>query len=86
MIYVFTPKYEYDDRKEIVQFDTLKEAIAYIEVDLLKNIDSTFKNGVDDYVVIDGKIVKIKAVEYVSRWRIKDENQFIEKLLLIKRL
>jgi hypothetical protein len=67
MIYVFTPKYEYDDRKEIVQFDTLKEAIAYIEVDLLKNIDSTFKNGVDDYVVIDGKIVKIKAVEYVSR-------------------
>ena len=67
MIYVFTPKYEYDDRKEIAQFDTLKEAIAYIEVDLLKNIDSTFKNGVDDYVVIDGKIVKIKAVEYVSR-------------------
>ena len=67
MIYVFTPKYEYDDRKEIVQFDTLKEAIAYIEVDLLKNIDSTFKNGVDDYVVIDGNIVKIKAVEYVSR-------------------
>ena len=67
MIYVVTPKYEYDDRKEIVQFDTLKEAIAYIEVDLLKNIDSTFKNGVDDYVVIDGNIVKIKAVEYVSR-------------------
>ena len=67
MIYVVTPKYDYDDRKEIVQFDTLKEAIAYIEVDLLKNIDSTFKNGVDDYVVIDGKIVKIKAVEYVSR-------------------
>lgn len=67
MIYVFTPKYEYDDRRDLVQFNTLKEAIAYIEVDLLKNIDSTFKNGVDDYVVIDGKIVKIKAVEYVSR-------------------
>lgn len=67
MIYVVTPKYDYDDRIDLVQFNTLKEAIAYIEVDLLKNIDSTFKNGVDDYVVIDGKIVKIKAVEYVSR-------------------
>lgn len=67
MIYVVTPKYDYDDRIDLVQFKTLKEAIAYIEVDLLKNIDSTFKNGVDDYVVIDGKLVKIKAVEYVSR-------------------
>lgn len=67
MIYVVTPKYDYDDRIDLVQFNTLKEAIAYIEVDLLKNIDSTFKNGVDDYVVIDGNIVKIKAVEYVSR-------------------
>ena len=67
MVFVLPPSYEYDEFRELLVYDDLEDALSFIEDDLEKNIKSTFKNGVDDYTVIEGKKIKIKAVDYVSK-------------------
>ena len=67
MIYVFTPVYDYDEMRELYEFENIDKALAFIDKDLEQNKTAEFHNGTDDYTVIEGKKIKIKAVEYASK-------------------
>jgi hypothetical protein len=67
MIYVVTPVYEYDEYPKIEEFDTKEEALQFIGKDLERNWSSSFQNGPDDYTAIEGRKIKLKAIQYASR-------------------
>lgn len=67
MIYVLTPVYDYEEYPQLKEFDSMDKALAFIDNDLLQNEHATFKHSPDAYTVIDGKRVKIKAIEYASK-------------------
>ena len=67
MIFVFTPVYDYDETKEVYEFDSIEKAISFIEEHLEQNKTASFHNAPDDYIVVDGRKIKLKTVEYASK-------------------
>ena len=67
MIYVFTPIYDYDESREVYEFESIEKAISFVEEDLRKNKTASFHNGSEDYIVVEGRKIKLKAIEYASK-------------------
>lgn len=67
MVFVITPVYEYDESSEVKEFNTKEEALEFIDKDLERNVSSKFQNGPNDYIVIEGRKIKLKIVQYVSK-------------------
>lgn len=66
MFFVYTPTYGYDERSELKVFDSLDQVKEFIEQDLKRNSDSTFKNTPDNYLVIEGQVRKVVPVRYAA--------------------
>lgn len=67
MIFVFTPVYDYDEVKKVYEFDSTDKAISFVEEHLEQNKTASFHNGPEDYIVVEGKEIKLKAIEYASK-------------------
>jgi hypothetical protein len=67
MIFVFTPIYDYDESREVYEFESIEKAISFVEEDLRKNKTASFHNGSEDYIVVEGRKIKLKAIEYASK-------------------
>jgi len=67
MIYVFTPIYDYDESREVYEFESIEKVISFVEEDLRKNKTASFHNGSEDYIVVDGRKKHLKTVEYASK-------------------
>ena len=67
MIFVFTPVYDYDETREVFEFENIDKAISFIDEHLKQNETASFHNGPDDYIVVEGRKIKLKAIEYASK-------------------
>ena len=67
MIFVFTPIYDYDETREVFEFDSIDNAIAFIDEHLKQNETESLHNGPDDYIVVEGRRIKLKTIEYASK-------------------
>ena len=67
MIFVFTPIYDYDETREVFEFENIDKAISFIDEHLKQNKTASFHNGPDDYIVVEGRRIKLKAIEYASK-------------------
>ena len=68
--YVFFPQWEHDETEHFEAYSSIDEAQYAIEVDLSKHFRATNRNTIDDYVVIQGTMLKLENVEVVRRVRI----------------
>ena len=48
MIFVFTPIYDYDEVREVFEFENIDKAISFIDEHLKQNKTASFHNGPDD--------------------------------------
>lgn len=67
MVFVLTPIYDYDEQKELYEFNSIDEALSFIDEHLKLNQEAHFHNGPEDYIVVEGKKIKIKAIKYASK-------------------
>lgn len=67
MVYVFTPVYDYDEVREVFEFENIDKAISFIDEHLKQNKTESFHRGPDDYIVVEGRKIKLKAIEYASK-------------------
>ena len=65
--FVFTPVYDYDESKRSIGFENIEKAISFIEEHLEQNKTASFHNAPDDYIVVEGRKIKLKAIEYASK-------------------
>ena len=67
MIYVFTPVYDWDETREVFEFENIDKAISFIDEHLKQNKTVSFHRGPEDYIVVEGRKIKLKAIEYASK-------------------